>query len=87
MTNNNKINEKECNETIHPVDRYVQQHRSNSSEGLPRSVVDQAESNLCVRSSRERRGRNDPSPVRRHIPQDRQKIANSYEEDVCAQSL
>ena len=67
MTNNNKINEKECNETIHPVDRYVQQHRSNSSEGLPRSVVDQAESNLCVRSSRERRGRNDPSPVRLQV--------------------
>ncbi len=50
-------------------------------------MVDLAQSYLCLRSSRERRGRNDPSPVRRHIPQDRVEKAKRNEKDVFEQSL
>ncbi len=88
MTNNNKINDKECKrEAIHLVDRHLQQHRSSSSEGLPREVADVTQSHIRVRPSRKRRGRYDPSPVRRRIPQSLVEKASSHEEDVFAQSL
>ncbi len=84
MTYNNK-NDQECIE--HAVDRHLQQHRSNGSARLSREMDDATQSQLRGRLSRERRGRHDPSPVRRRIPQTGTSKASCNEEDVYAQSL